>query len=170
MKKTWPRDCRISAICNLKPNEYKDINLWHPKLHTHRQSMVSKFRPRVAVDVDDTILFDGKVSDLAKSVIEELNDHYMVVLFTGRTDIPDEVWELTEIGESRKPAETRFTGGREWKIHKYEAWDFWCWIDDDSHVLKIVDSPVRLLVSDEEDWKGIRQALLPGELPIEDHE
>lgn len=125
--------------------------------------MTQKTRPRIAVDIDDTLLFDGELSDLAAEVVQELQEHYHVVAFTGRQDIPDEVWDLVNLGECRKPViDDYYKSGRKWKLDKYPAWKFDVIIDDDSHVLKIADIPVKLLISDETDWEGIRDVLVPG--------
>lgn len=118
-------------------------------------------RPRIGIDVDDTLVFGDEVSEVAMETVKDLMDHYTVIIFTGRTDIPDEVWDVIGVGECRKPMiEDYYTGGREWKIDKHRAWKFDVIIDDDPAVLKIVDVPVRLMISDESDWESLREFLL----------
>jgi len=119
--------------------------------------------PRIAVDIDGTILFDGELSDKAVRVMEKLQEYYHVILFTGRQDIPEEVWEITRCGESRKPViDDYYTSGRRWKIEKYGTWKFWAIVENDPSVLKIVDVPVKIMISDESDWDGVEEVLVPG--------
>lgn len=117
-------------------------------------------RPRIALDIHGTVVRNGKVSETALDILEDLRDDYMIVIFTGETDIPEEVWNVLKTGECRKPAiEDYFTENREWKMNKNRVWKFDAIIDSDIQTLKNIDIPVGMYFQSEADWEGVRTFL-----------
>lgn len=121
---------------------------------------VESDRPRIAFDIHGTVVKGDLIDTDALDIVEELVDRHLMIIFTGKSDIPDSVWNVVKAGECRKPLEENpLSEGREWKLSRNRVWKFDILIDSDRETLHQIDVPIGLHVEDVEGWRGVRNFL-----------